>query len=55
MLFRKGEGFRYRCEYQNTEDRTLRFGTKATDEMCNLFGSWWVVNEGDAARARSSA
>jgi hypothetical protein len=48
MLFRAGEGFRYRCEFQNTEERTIRFGTKATDEMCNLFGSWWVVNEGDA-------
>jgi len=48
MLFRSGEGFRYRCEFQNTEQRTIRFGTKATDEMCNLFGSWWVVNEGDA-------
>jgi hypothetical protein len=49
MLFKRGEGFRYRCEYQNTEDRTIHFGTKATDEMCNLFGSWWVVNEADTA------
>jgi hypothetical protein len=48
MLFRAGDGFRYRCEYQNTEQRTIRFGTKATDEMCNLFGSWWVVDQGDA-------
>ncbi len=48
LLFHAGEGFRYRCEFENTEDRTLRFGTKATDEMCNLFGAWWVVNEGDA-------
>jgi hypothetical protein len=48
MLLRAGEGFRYRCEFQNTEERTIRFGTKATDEMCNLFGGWWVVSEGDA-------
>jgi hypothetical protein len=46
-LMKAGEAFRYECDYRNTEARTLRFGTKATDEMCNLFGAWWVVNEGD--------
>ena len=37
----KGEGFRFQCEYNNTTDHVLMFGTKATDEMCILFGVAW--------------
>jgi hypothetical protein len=33
-----GEGFRFTCSYDNTTSDTLRFGVKATDEMCILFG-----------------
>jgi hypothetical protein len=47
VLLRAGEGFGFRCEFMNTESYTLTFGLKATDEMCILFGSWFVVNEGD--------
>jgi hypothetical protein len=47
VVMHAGEGFRFRCEFNNTESRTLTFGTKATDEMCILFGQWYVVNEGD--------
>jgi hypothetical protein len=43
LLMRQGEGYRFECEYQNTEDRALRFGTNATDEMCILFGMVWNV------------
>ncbi|MBL4632436.1 MAG: hypothetical protein JKY56_01115 [Kofleriaceae bacterium] len=32
------EGFEWTCNYQNTTDSVLRFGIKATDEMCILFG-----------------
>ena len=42
-----GEGFRFRCEFDNTEDRALRFGSMTSDEMCILYGSWWVAAEGD--------
>jgi hypothetical protein len=35
------EGFRFRCDYENTENHALRFGPNATDEMCILFGLWW--------------
>jgi hypothetical protein len=45
VLVRAGEGYRYRCDFVNNENRTIGFGTKATDEMCNLFAGWWVVNE----------
>jgi hypothetical protein len=38
---KQGEGFRFQCKYQNTEDRALRFGTSATDEMCILLGLAW--------------
>ncbi|MEC8022940.1 MAG: hypothetical protein VX223_03340 [Myxococcota bacterium] len=41
ILVRKGEGFRFQCEYDNTTDHLLKFGTKATDEMCILFGIAW--------------
>jgi hypothetical protein len=41
LLMKKGEGFRFECNYANTEDRRLRFGTSATDEMCILFGMVW--------------
>ena len=41
LLMKEGEGFRFQCDFQNTEDRALRFGTSATDEMCILFGLAW--------------
>ena len=40
-LMKKGEGFRFQCEYENTTDQILTFGPKATDEMCILFGVVW--------------
>jgi len=39
-----GEGFKFECDYTNTEDYDLRFGTKASDEMCILFGLVWDPN-----------
>ena len=47
VLMRAGTGFRFQCDYNNTTDRPLTFGEKATDEMCILFGLWWVVGEND--------
>ncbi len=41
MLIKAGEGFGFQCEYENTEDHTLNFGVKASDEMCILFGDIW--------------
>jgi hypothetical protein len=41
QLFKAGEGFRFQCDYNNTEDHALRFGTQARDEMCILFGLAW--------------
>jgi hypothetical protein len=46
ILMRAGEGFRFQCDFDNTEDRPLRFGINATDEMCILFGLYW--DGGDA-------
>lgn len=43
----KGEGFRFSCEFTNTETYPLKFGVKATDEMCILFGDWYVENVGE--------
>jgi hypothetical protein len=48
MLLKAGEGFRFRCDYNNTESHPLRFGSSARDEMCVLFGLVW-----DAGSART--
>jgi hypothetical protein len=47
LLMKAGTGFRFQCDYDNTTDRALTFGEKATDEMCILFGLWWVVGDDD--------
>jgi hypothetical protein len=41
VLLQAGEGFRFECNYNNTEAHALRFGTNATDEMCVLNGLLW--------------
>jgi hypothetical protein len=45
ILVRAGEGFRFQCEYDNTTDKVLKFGPKATDEMCILFGIAWSPDD----------
>lgn len=40
-----GEGFDFSCAFSNTETHGLKFGLKATDEMCILFGDWYVPFE----------
>ncbi len=47
VLVRAGEGFRFECNHNNTTDGVLTFGDKATEEMCILYGQWFVVNPGD--------
>jgi hypothetical protein len=47
VLMKAGTGFEFTCNYNNTTPDALTFGVKATDEMCILFGQWFVVNEGD--------
>ncbi len=37
-----GTGFRWECNFDNTEDYPLTFGENATDEMCILFGSFYI-------------
>jgi hypothetical protein len=44
ILMRAGEGLRFRCGYVNDTERTLRYGTNATDEMCILFGTIWEAD-----------
>lgn len=44
---KSGEGFRFRCDFVNTENHALRFGPNATDEMCILFGLWWSESSND--------
>ena len=45
VLMRAGEGFRFECNFINTESYPLKFGLKASDEMCILFGSWYTTAE----------
>jgi hypothetical protein len=53
MLVRAGEGFKFRCDFDNTTNATLVWGDKATDEMCILYGSWYVANPNEAPAAQS--
>jgi Copper type II ascorbate-dependent monooxygenase, C-terminal domain len=40
VLVRAGEGFRFTCNYDNTDgDHVLTFGEKTTNEMCILFAT----------------
>ena len=48
VLVKAGTGFSFDCAFRNTNDHPLQFGVTATDEMCILFGTWFVVNEDDA-------
>jgi hypothetical protein len=48
LLMQTGEGFRFQCNYNNTEAHQLRFGVNATDEMCVLFGLIWDTDARDA-------
>ena len=41
VVLSPGEGFRFQCAYDNPEDRPLKYGPNATDEMCILAGTWW--------------
>ncbi len=42
VRLKAGEGFAFKCAFRNTEEHALKFGLKATDEMCILFGDWYV-------------
>jgi hypothetical protein len=53
VLVPAGEGFRFSCAFENTTDSLLTFGLKATDEMCILFGEWFVPNDGDVPTDQS--
>ncbi len=43
---RAGEGFRFECDFENSNAYSLRYGIKGTDEMCILAG--WIWPAGDA-------
>jgi hypothetical protein len=40
-----GTGFRWECSFDNPTDQTLIFGSRASDEMCILFGSFAAVGD----------
>jgi len=50
LVLAEGEGFRFQCDYDNNTDLELRFGLNASDEMCNLNATWWVVDDVEPAR-----
>ena len=53
QLIPGGSGFRFECGFKNTESYTLKFGLKASDEMCILFGSWYEAAEGGSMSDQS--
>ncbi|HEY6558501.1 MAG TPA: hypothetical protein VI072_14565 [Polyangiaceae bacterium] len=48
-----GEGFRWRCAFDNPSDEHVIFGPEATDEMCILFGQFAAVAEDSAVGPQS--
>ena len=48
-----GEGFRFRCDFDNPEAHPLAWGDKATDEMCILYGSFWLADANDVPTSQS--
>jgi hypothetical protein len=47
VLVKKGEGFKFVCNWENDTEKWLRFGPTADDEMCMLLGTWWVADPED--------
>ncbi len=54
-VMKAGEGFRFTCAYSNPTDQPLRFGQKASDEMCILFSQWWVLEPADVVPSQFCA
>lgn len=44
LAFDQGQGFRYRCTWNNTSDKTLRFGESANQEMCFFWAYYYPSN-----------
>ena len=53
LLMPAGTGFRWECQYENPTDDTVIFGSRATDEMCILFGSFYAAGDNAATRAQN--
>ena len=45
VLFHKGEGIQFTCNYENPTAKPIKFGPTADDEMCMLLGTWWLVDQ----------
>lgn len=45
LHFQKGEGFRYRCSWNNTTNKSVGFGEGGTDEMC-FFWAYYYPSQG---------
>jgi hypothetical protein len=43
LSFENGEGFRYRCSWENTSDKNISFGESANQEMC-FFWAYYYSN-----------
>ncbi len=53
LRVKPGEGFRFRCDFTNTEPTTLEWGDKARDEMCILYGGWTVADASQTPQPQS--
>ena len=42
LILEPGQGLRLEATYNNTTNRTLRFGLLSVDEMMILFGAYYV-------------
>jgi Copper type II ascorbate-dependent monooxygenase, C-terminal domain len=52
VLLKKGEGFKFVCNFENPTDKIIHFGPTADEEMCMLLGTWWVANQGEEPKTQ---
>ena len=45
MVMKAGTGFRFQCDYDNTQDSVLVLGSELGQEMCILLGLVWGFDE----------
>ena len=48
VLVKAGEGFQFTCDFDNPTDQLVNWGDLGSDEMCILYGRWYVADPNEA-------
>jgi hypothetical protein len=44
LFLKAGDSLSFECEFFNFTDASVRFGSTAEDEMCNVFGMYYLTD-----------